>query len=658
MNELSAFFIQFMLAFLLLGCLLAAGISLALRCFSLNAATRHKVWLTALLVLIFAPILSLVPTTNLQESRFNSMGEVRAQSSGAIDFSSWSIENAQPSTSQKPDGRSISAGSVSGYPVTQQSRRVSIAAVQSAIAEFSLLRELAVALFAILVVGALAKGVAYLRSLRSLRELIDSSELVGGKFAQMLAHSCSLMDLHQPIELRQSERLSTPSTCGVLTPCIILPSAMLRDSRLADSLEQVLLHELAHIKRRDPFIAGLQAVVSIFLFWHPGVNYVNTKIRYEREIASDDWVVDIGAGQGNANVKAYAYSIVGIAESLSGQSHFAHSVACVNKSLGLQERIRILLDRGVDHSTSVNLMPNVWVASLAIGFMVFSSTLLPKLPPSIFQQARGAELAGEVAGEVAGDSTVPQATSLISMRSLDTAIVVEPPTLTSESASELVVEYAAPLPMPDIDLSLERLESSAVFARSQAIESQFSSERSSVAPANYLAVESIKPTHGKVIPVSLDAFVAQPAQNAIVKFVVESSEPSDSGLVVIDDLSRTELADEILKIELEMYRVFNTLTDRRDLKMICESESYLGSYINETYCEPEFLRTARSENLHYSMQFVGPTLVGTSKVLKKNFEAEYIELAAEFLKEMKNNSYLFELYQVLAGLKGRLAEIA
>ena len=59
----------------------------------------------------------------------------------------------------------------------------------------------------------------------------------------------------------------------------------------AKDLEPVLLHELAHIKRKDCLVNWVQIVLQILYFYNPIIWVANWAIRRERELACDDEVV-------------------------------------------------------------------------------------------------------------------------------------------------------------------------------------------------------------------------------------------------------------------------------------------------------------------------------------------------------------------------------
>jgi beta-lactamase regulating signal transducer with metallopeptidase domain len=85
-------------------------------------------------------------------------------------------------------------------------------------------------------------------------------------------------------------RSAGPFACGVFRPLVVLPSWLVG----ADSLTDVLYHELAHVRRRDPAWALIQrAAVAMFFFW-PVVWWASRELSKARERACDLAAVDRG----------------------------------------------------------------------------------------------------------------------------------------------------------------------------------------------------------------------------------------------------------------------------------------------------------------------------------------------------------------------------
>ncbi len=89
-----------------------------------------------------------------------------------------------------------------------------------------------------------------------------------------------------------SAKISVPIAIGVLKPAILFPLGML-NSFPGDQTEAILLHELAHIKRKDYLVNLIQSVMEIIFFFNPAVWFISGSIRKERENCCDDIVVDI-----------------------------------------------------------------------------------------------------------------------------------------------------------------------------------------------------------------------------------------------------------------------------------------------------------------------------------------------------------------------------
>jgi beta-lactamase regulating signal transducer with metallopeptidase domain len=87
-----------------------------------------------------------------------------------------------------------------------------------------------------------------------------------------------------------SDRLVSPVLIGLTRPMILLPiSAMAGVPR--EQLEMILLHELAHVRRRDNWVNLGQRVIEVVLFFHPAVWSISEWIRLDREYCCDDTVV-------------------------------------------------------------------------------------------------------------------------------------------------------------------------------------------------------------------------------------------------------------------------------------------------------------------------------------------------------------------------------
>jgi beta-lactamase regulating signal transducer with metallopeptidase domain len=84
--------------------------------------------------------------------------------------------------------------------------------------------------------------------------------------------------------------LQAPAVIGWFRPVVFLPVTALTGLS-EDQLRSVIAHELAHIRRFDPFVNVFQVCVETLLFYHPAVWWLNKRIRAEREHCCDEMAV-------------------------------------------------------------------------------------------------------------------------------------------------------------------------------------------------------------------------------------------------------------------------------------------------------------------------------------------------------------------------------
>ena len=82
---------------------------------------------------------------------------------------------------------------------------------------------------------------------------------------------------------------TSPATFGWIRPTILLPTSCLEDD--PSELEDILNHELHHVRRCDAIWNGLALASRMLLFFHPAVWYAVRKMQVEREVACDHAVI-------------------------------------------------------------------------------------------------------------------------------------------------------------------------------------------------------------------------------------------------------------------------------------------------------------------------------------------------------------------------------
>lgn len=94
------------------------------------------------------------------------------------------------------------------------------------------------------------------------------------------------------VALLQSNIIKVPMASGLLKPMIIVPASLLANMP-AELVESILLHELAHIRRKDFLVNVLQSIAETIFFFNPFILKISSLIRDERENCCDAMAVDI-----------------------------------------------------------------------------------------------------------------------------------------------------------------------------------------------------------------------------------------------------------------------------------------------------------------------------------------------------------------------------
>jgi len=184
------------------------------------------------------------------------------------------------------------------------------------------------------------------------------------------------------VVLLESTAIDDPVTVGVFHPAIILPSKVIPALDEPD-VTAILAHQYGHIRRKDFLVHLLCQLTALPVAWHPGIQYLMSKISQTRELACDDYAaVRLGKRI------VYARTLLRLA-SLCLQVPRSNAIALgIFDGDNLEARIMML----TENRTSLSRAGLIGLA-LATSFLFGSSTVLARAnePAGIFciHQARG-----------------------------------------------------------------------------------------------------------------------------------------------------------------------------------------------------------------------------------------------------------------------------
>ena len=110
------------------------------------------------------------------------------------------------------------------------------------------------------------------------------------------------------VEICTTGELDRPSVIGFLAPRILIPEWLLGKLTRAE-LEQVILHEAEHLRRRDDWTNLAQKLCLVAFPLNPALQWMEHRLAKEREMACDEGVVRVTGAP-----RAYAACLASLAE--------------------------------------------------------------------------------------------------------------------------------------------------------------------------------------------------------------------------------------------------------------------------------------------------------------------------------------------------------
>lgn len=150
------------------------------------------------------------------------------------------------------------------------------------------------------------------------------------------------MKITRAVTLLESGVAKVPLLIGHLKPVILIPLGLI-SSLSPEQVEAILLHELAHVVRKDYLInLGIRIIESL-LFFNPAVLWLSYLIRSEREHCCDDLVI-----RQTNNLAAYLRALISF-EELRLTVHSGQALAFSGDAGAIPQRIERMI-RGRNRS--------------------------------------------------------------------------------------------------------------------------------------------------------------------------------------------------------------------------------------------------------------------------------------------------------------------
>ncbi len=216
-----------------------------------------------------------------------------------------------------------------------------------------------------------------LRRIAAVRKSLCHSLPAGQEMIDLLDECRARLGVTAPVALRLTDDMHSPCVCGFARPAILLPTS-LPPGLGSEGLRTILIHELAHIKRRDPWVSLAQTALQIVYFWHPLVWLANTRLRDLREFAVDETVVTTCRSQ----AQCYTETLIDIAHMAFRKPAFSLRL------IGIAESKRAL-ERRIKHMSNRRIMrrPTLGLAGLLV-ILAAGAVLIPMGRGSVAARAQ------------------------------------------------------------------------------------------------------------------------------------------------------------------------------------------------------------------------------------------------------------------------------
>jgi beta-lactamase regulating signal transducer with metallopeptidase domain len=185
------------------------------------------------------------------------------------------------------------------------------------------------------------------------------SDVDTGKLDPGIARLIQNFKSRPQVKLCLSADVTVPAALGFFRPAIVFPADLF--PRLSpDEVRVILLHELAHLERRDDWTNLAQKIVKAVFFFHPAVWWIENQLTIEREMACDDAVL-----AQISSPKSYASSLISFAEKLHSARTLALAQFLVSRMRQFPARVsQILNTKGP--ATSTNSWKPIAAATVAL----------------------------------------------------------------------------------------------------------------------------------------------------------------------------------------------------------------------------------------------------------------------------------------------------
>lgn len=356
-----------------------------------SAGARHLVWLVTLGTLLIMPALTAWGPLPLRVLPAAVERTPRAAEAAPV-----VADLTVPTLNDAPTSNGPVVASTTSIPTPSRMTRLS-----ASLAGMSGLA------LAFLVWGAvmLAIGCSLVWSALVVRRIVAHARpLDGSEWLSPLWEVSDRFGLEEAPRLLRSAEAKMPFACGLMTPTIVLPADC--DSWSLDRRRAVLLHELAHVRRRDLLGHTLGRLVCAVYWFHPLVWTAAKQLRNESERACDDLALSCGT-----RATDYAEHLLDIVTAVRRDATPSVALAMARRK-EFEGRMLAILDPQLQRAAPSRRETTSLIATLAvIAVVVGAAAPAPRVAGAAVASKTGMHAAPQSSTSPLQAATPPRATA-------------------------------------------------------------------------------------------------------------------------------------------------------------------------------------------------------------------------------------------------------
>jgi len=343
---------------------------------NINATTRYAAWCVALIAALVVPVVTAIPQVSVQSAPAFHHIAAAPQTTTAARNAKVAAPSKLPSNTVRQTAARVNSAQPAAPAPSFPSRL-----------RFALPQGLALAIFAIWIAASLFLLARLAFNLFKLEALKGDALPLSLDYREQLARWTRAEKGTRDVRLCVSEHIEVPVAVGLFDSMVLIPRHLL-ETLSEKEIDQITLHELAHLRRADDWTNGLQRIIQAIFFFNPAVLFMAQQLDLEREVACDDWVL-----HQTGDVRPYATCLTRMAEVTAWPHRALAAPGVFLTRRGLSVRVERLLRAGRNVRTSVSFGPAGAVAAALIVTFFVAQNVAPSFAFTLSAGTRAAHTA-------------------------------------------------------------------------------------------------------------------------------------------------------------------------------------------------------------------------------------------------------------------------